>query len=412
MRVVFASALCLPLFCAPFFLGGCSSTTTVSTPPPITTPPPGSGLTVSGSVHHGQTAVSGARVYLFAANTTGYGQPSTSLLSASLTGASDSIGAYVTTGTDGSFSMDGGYTCSANAQVYVYALGGNAGSGVNSASGLLAVLGSCPSAGNFNTSVPNISVNEISTVAAAYAIAGFATDATHVSSSGTLLARTGIANAFANAANLAAISTGVALTATPAGNGVVPQGTINALANILASCVGSNGPSSTPCSTLLMNAAANGVAGILPSDTATAAINIAHNPASNVATLYTLALAGTPSFSPGLSAAPNDFTVGLQFSGGGLTESQRIVIDGSGDAWVANASSVTEFSSLGAVLSGTSGYTANGSIKTPLGVAIDGSGNVWIANTYGANVVKLSSSGSVLSGGSGYTGGGIADRYR
>src|ERR1700744_1773485 len=133
MRVVFASALCLPLVCAPFFLSGCSSSTTASTPPPITTPPPGSALTVSGSVHHGQAPISGAHVYLFAANTTGYGQASVSLLSASLTGASDSIGGYVTTGTDGSFSMDGGYTCAANAQVYLYALGGNAGSGTNSA---------------------------------------------------------------------------------------------------------------------------------------------------------------------------------------------------------------------------------------------------------------------------------------
>jgi hypothetical protein len=55
-------------------------------------------------------------------------------------------------------------------------------------------------------------------------MAGFATDATHVSSSGTTLAQTGIANAFANAASLANLSTGTALTAPPAGNGNVPQG--------------------------------------------------------------------------------------------------------------------------------------------------------------------------------------------
>ncbi len=50
--------------------------------------------------------------------------------------------------------------------------------------------------------MPYMVVNEVSTVAAAYAMAGFATDATHVGSSGTALALTGIANAFANAANL------------------------------------------------------------------------------------------------------------------------------------------------------------------------------------------------------------------
>ena len=96
-------------------------------------------------------------------------------------------------------------------------------------------------------------VNEVSTVAAAYAMAGFATDALHVGSSGTALAQMGIANAFANAANLETIGTGVALATTPAGNGTVPQAEINTLANILAACVNSNGTGSA-CSTLFANA--------------------------------------------------------------------------------------------------------------------------------------------------------------
>ena len=131
-------------------------------------------------------------------------------------------------------------------QVYLYALGGNPGAGVNSGAGLLAALGNCPSSGSFLATVPFISINEVTTVAAAYAMAGFATDATHVSSSGTPLALTGIANAFANAANLADISTGIALTITPAGNGTVPNTTINSLANILAACINSNGPLRLP----------------------------------------------------------------------------------------------------------------------------------------------------------------------
>jgi hypothetical protein len=407
MRVVPAAVVCVPLTSLLFFLIGCSSSPSASTPPPATSTP-GNSLKVSGSVHHGQMPISGAHVYLFAANTTGYGQPSVSLLDASLTGASDSIGAYVTTAADGSFSMDGGYSCSANSQVYVYALGGNAGPGVNSASGLMAELGNCPNSGNFNSSAPVIWVNEVSTVAAAYAMAGFAADATHVSSSGTLLARTGIANAFANASNLAAISSGAALAITPAGNGTVPQSTINTLADILGACIGSISPSSKACSTLLMNAPSSESNGAVPTDTATAAINIAHNPASNVATLYALA-AATPLFSPTLTTQPNDFTVGLNLTGGGLSESQKIVIDGSGNAWVINMSSVTEFSSSGAVLSGANGYTAGG-INGPQGIAIDASGNAWIANTFGGNLVELSNSGSVLSGANGYfRSGGVAD---
>src|SRR5271170_569594 len=116
-------------------------------------------------------------------------------------------------------------------------------------------------------------------------MAGFATDATHVSSSGTPLAQTGIANAFANATNLADITTGAALTTTPSGSGtnvpngsIVPEAEVNTLANILASCVNSTGPASSTCGTLFSNAMSGGTSGSTPDDTATAAINIAHNP--------------------------------------------------------------------------------------------------------------------------------------
>jgi len=90
----------------------------------------------------------------------------------------------------------------------LYAPGGNPGSGVNSAAGLMAVLGNCPVAGNFASATPYVVVNEVSTVAAAYAMAGFATDAVHVGSLGTVLAQTGISNAFANAGNLETLATG------------------------------------------------------------------------------------------------------------------------------------------------------------------------------------------------------------
>jgi hypothetical protein len=414
MRLVFSAVLGIPIAVAPLFLTGCSSSSMPApavgapTPSPPVATTPGNGLTVSGSVQHGQAPISGAHVYLFAANTTGYGQPSVSLLNASLTGASDAVGAYVTTAADGSFSMNGGYTCTSNTQVYVYALGGNTGSGANSASGLLADLGNCPGSGNFNTSVPVVQLNEVSTVAAAYAMAGFATDATHVSSSGTPPARNDIANAFANAANLASISTGAAHATTPAGNGTVPQSTINTLANILGACIGSARASSQSCTTLLMNTASGGSTGTMATDTATAAINIAHNPASNVAALYSQA-ATAPLFSPSLSTRPNDFTIGLNFTGGGLWESQRIAVDGIGNAWVINSSSVTEFSSSGTVLSGANGYTGGG-INGPQGLAIDSSGDAWIANTFVGNIVVLSNSGSVLSGADGYIrSGGVAD---
>ncbi len=294
---------------------------------------------MNGSVYGGQQPIVGAHIYLFAANTTGYGQASVSLLNAAATGQSDSIGAYVTSNAQGSFTITGDYTCTPNAQVYLYALGGNPGAGLNSAAGLLAILGSCPTSGSFSfATVPFINVNEVTTVAAAYAMAGFATDATHVSSSGTPLAQTGIANAFANAANLVDISTGTALITTPAGNGNVPNTLINTLANVLATCIDSIGPASPTCSTLFSNTLSNGTSGTSPTDTATAAINIAHNPIAAVSALFALQAAVGSPFLPDLGTAPTDFTLFVRYNFTGGRNSQSfltIAIDGSGRrAWI------------------------------------------------------------------------------
>ena len=98
----------------------------------------------------------------------------------------------------------------------------------------MAALGSCPSA---TGPAGYVVVNEVSTVAAAYAMAGFATDATHVGSSGTALALTGIKNAFANAANLETLSTGAALGGTPRGEGGVAQAAVNTPPANLPGCV-------------------------------------------------------------------------------------------------------------------------------------------------------------------------------
>jgi hypothetical protein len=403
------------------------------------------GAKLTGAVHGGQNPISGAHVYLLAAasGAGGAGQAAYggSGIAASASNASVSLltkgsgqdgsgNWYVTTGGDGSFAISGDYTCAAGQQVYLYALGGDPqmGTGANAAAGLMAALGNCPgtagSTGNTFSSGTYVIVNEVSTVAAAYAMAGFATDATHVGSSGTTLALTGIANAFANAANLETLGTGVALATTPAGNGTVPQAEINTLANVLAACVNSNGAVTGPtnptvCYTLFTNTLAGGATGAMPTDTATAAINIAHNPAggpSGINGLYGLA-SGTPPFTPGLTAVPNDLTIALGFTGGGLSSGYEIAIDASGDAWITNqgGNSVTELSSSGAPVSG-SPYTGGG-LNNCAGIAVDRSGNVWVANdpagapvTGGNSITELSGSGSFVSG-SPYTGGGLNGPY-
>ena len=370
-------------------------------------------ISIQGNVHGGQQPVVGSHVYLLAANTTGYGNPAVSILVPSSTGLSDSVGGYVLTAADGSFSLSGEYTCTANTQVYLYALGGNPGAGTNSAAGFLATLGQCPSSGSFGSSIPYIFVNEVSTVATAYAISGFAVDATHVSSSGSALAQTGIANAFANEGNLVNLTTGAALTVTPATNGSVPQTTLNTLANVLASCVNSTGPGSGQCSVLFADAKSGGSTGTSPTDTATAAINIAHNPGSNVAALFALT---TPNaaFAPALQTPPNDFTIGINFSGAGSTGSgldgaYSIAMDAQGDAWFAdvNNSSIAKLSANGEPQSPPAGFTA-GNQAIPTGIAIDLSGNAWVADAASENLTEYSSNGTPISPAGGFTGGGLA----
>lgn len=357
---------------------------------------------LTGVVSSGLKPISGARVYLLAASTTS-GQPSVSLVSAAETATSDSLGAYVTTDSFGNFSMSGDYTCSIGQQLYIYALGGTSGAGATTASGLMAAIGSCP---GFTASAILVTVNEVSTVAAAYAIAAFATDATHVSSSGTALAQVGVTNAFANAANLATLSTGVALAATPAGIGTVPQTEVNTLANILAACVEAGDPKANACGLLFSNALAGGSSGASPGDTASAAINIAHNPSVNATSLFQIPASPLP-YTPALATSPNDFTISITFTGGGLSGPQCLAIDGSGNAWITDFANggVTELSSLGVPAPG-SPYTGNG-LDTPFAIAIDAAGNAWIANNGSNSVTEISSTGSFVSGASGYTGGGL-----
>ena len=278
--------------------------------PPATQP----GASLHGHVHGGQQPVAGANVYLLAANTTGYAgagiapsgaNSSLSLLNAADTGSADNIGAYVTTAADGTFDISGDYACTPSSQVYLYAHGGDPGGGTNSAAGFLALLGNCPAAGNFSA-VPFIEMNEVSTIAAAYSFAGFASDPLHVSTNGSPQALTGIANAFATASNLVDLGSGTALAITPAGNGTVPQATLNTLANILASCIntadsppavsGSPQPMtppleySAPC-VALAEAVSGGDLNLFSGytdDTATDAIFIAQNPGANTASLYIL----------------------------------------------------------------------------------------------------------------------------
>jgi sugar lactone lactonase YvrE len=409
MRIAWAAVLFPPAI----LLSGCSSV-------PVTISNqtnPVHGAAISGKVHGGQNPIVGASVYLYAASTTGEGTASTSLLNSNVlsqtpAGGQDGSGNYyVTTDSNGAFSITGDYTCpSSTSQVYLYSVGGNAGSGSNSGIALMAALGTCPASGTLSSSL-YVVINEVSTIATAYALNTFqkAGNTTDVGSSPRPLGLSNIANAFATVTNLEDLSTGEALATTPAGNGTVPQSEINTLANILAACVNSTGPTSTQCTTLFNNAKSGTVT---TTNTAQAAVGMARIPGQDGTPLFNLQTANAP-FQPSLTSVPGTFAIGINYTGGGLSNPYGGGIDASGNVWVVNSTgnSISEFSPLGAPISpDNTGFTGGG-LSGPYGLAIDSSGNVWVTNYSGgagASISKFSSSGVAISGSSGYTGGGLS----
>jgi len=309
----------------PLLLSGCALSPT-GTPTAESTP--AAGPVIRGVMHGGQQPITSGKTYLLAVNSTGYGgsgiaasssNASVSLLSPSAPGYTgglsgpDGIGYYVLTDSNGNFNITNDYACTAGQQLYLYGEGGDSGAGANNAKiGLMAALGECST---INSST-YVVMNEVSTVATAYALAGFATDATHISSSGTALAKQGVSNAMANVGFLETLGTGAALLNDLISGTIAPQETVNSLANILASCVNTDGSMNpgSGCNSLLTTATSNGTnGGTQPGDTATAAIYIAQNAGANVSALYNLPVP-TPPFSPVLSGTPTDWTVDILFA--------------------------------------------------------------------------------------------------
>ena len=280
----------------------------------------------------------------------------------------------------------------------------------------MAMLGVCPSSGNFSTgasALQYVYMNEISTTAMAYAMNGYVpwgtndqsgNDEFHIGAPNTTQAQQGIQNAAINAGNLydiqhaAVSSTGdgeghLARSATASGTGVVPQTLIDTIGNILAACVDSNntyragvGTQSPQCLRLNQYAQDNGYYDTTAPthyafNIAQAAFNIAKYPqgmgtattacgcyggtqsytagtaataAAFTSALYNLPTGNVP-FAPNLSAAPNDFAVAINWQ-----------------------------------TSSVSGTSANTSLT---GIDIDASGNVWTPANVVNKVFSLSPSG-------------------
>lgn len=384
-----ASASCAPLLAAATLslLAGCatgSAGTRVSPAAPAA-------LKMSGRVYGGQNPVSGASIQLYTVGTTGLGSASTGMIAAPLP-TTDAGGNYSIGGLYGDCTGDTPGTAPGTL-VYLVASGGSSIAGeTNSNLLLMAALGPCSALG------PNtvIDVNEVTTVAAAYALAPFAADYAHIGGTGTYPA--GLVAALQNASLLADTSSGNTGGTGLAAGVTAPVAELNTLGNILATCINTGGAAAADggnCNTLFnaTSAASHSAVPATP-DTFGAALGIAKNPgASAVVGLFTLPTPAGAPFAPYLNQPPQDFSVAVTFAGpaGTLATPYGIALDANGNAWVANASgkSVTQISPLGAA----SSFTAAGLFGAQ-GIAVDKSNNVWVANTAGNSVLEFTAASS------------------
>lgn len=325
-------------------------------------------LAVQGTIHGGQQGVVGSTIQLYTVGSGGNG-----------TAAIPMLTSPVTSGAGGAFSITGKYTCGFDAsgnpitggsnQVYIVATGGNPGGlpngSSNAALAMMAALGPCSSL----TAATYIFIDEVTTVAAAWALAPFMTSYTNIAASSTNSA--GITNAFLNAQLLANTSTGNA--ATLASNLTIEQGKLYSLANALAACINSDG---TSACTPLFTASTVGVTA--PTNTIAAALNIVKHPGQNVVPVFQCILPQSP-YAGGLSMAPNDWTMSLTVTGGGLQTPTALAIDAQNNVWVAGeAGPLSGFGPQGTPLA-ASGFGA-GSIKQAYGMTIDSVGDIWVTN--------------------------------
>jgi hypothetical protein len=367
------------------------------------------GPSLQGVVLAGSLPVAGAKVSLYAAGTSGYGSAATALIPPS--GSTSA-----TTGSDGSFTFAGGYSCPSGGLAYLVATGGKAGTNaVNPNLAMMTALGPCSNLG----STPVV-INEVTTVASVWPLAPFSTNQPLTGLSGYLNLGTsstntaGLANAFATVNSLVDVTTGEARYFVPAGNAAVPYIEINTLADALNACTASSGgqySDGSACGKLFLATAPlytqpqfNSLA---PADTLQAAFNAAKNPAGGV-TAYPISASGlfglvssASPFQPVLAAAPQDLGISLHYtSGGGLNPSSgtsSLAIDGSNNVWITATAGdqVIELNNSGAAISPQAGYTAGG-IKAPGPIAIDSSNNVWVANS--DSLTELNNNGLAAQG--------------
>ena len=295
--------LWLGLICGLAALAGCPSSQTSM--PAANNNPSAPGL--QGSVYGGRQPISGATVLAYEMNASS-GSPPTEIGSA-------------VTDSSGNFTLTFSPTPTVGEIVYLVADGGNAGSGTNSAIALMTVAGfycsgtGCPFPANVN-------IDELSTVASTAAMDLYVNfePCSNITGNTQPSGNTCVALSGDNQVSLlfaAQVAALVNLTSGQASGFLTSQATsspihltlekLDSLADILAACVNSSGPTSSAC-TGLFGATLNNAG-----DTLTAAYDIATSPVINSegSTFFSL-LPASPVYAPVVTAAPANWTVAGQ----------------------------------------------------------------------------------------------------
>ncbi|WEO95484.1 hypothetical protein A6P39_016450 [Streptomyces sp. FXJ1.172] len=267
------------------------------------------------------------------------------------------------------------------------------------------VVGFGPGGGVAQRSESAVTVNEFTTVAAAYALAQF-TDQRGVTGPSP-----GLENAAATSYSLADPATGKpGKVVTDQNNGSKNDtlATLGTLANLISLCA--PGANTGHCNDMLQLATPQG--GSTPGDTTQAVANLAINPRLATRKLY--ALAGQAhTYSPALTAAPAAWVLALHYTAPKVYAPGRIAVDAKGNIWAANnwlpgtrnpSPYVTVQDPVGSPIF-NSPISGGGMKAGAWGLAIDHQGFVWVPSYAGDAMAKYSPSGKPLSPSTGFKNG-------
>jgi len=368
-----------------------------ATPTQVPTPQPSA---ISGRVlGNGSEAVASASVILYEAGNTGSGSTPVALN----TGPTN-------TDSNGNFNLN--YKPFTNGRLLYLVVTGGQVTGGPSTNNALELLGVVGTAGQLLPA--SVTINELTTVASAYALAQFMSQAQPQNLGASASNSLGLSNAGAAVGNLVDPTSGglsgslpdsaSCAGSTPPVNCEAAE-KLDTLADMAALCT-ADGPSNnypadctsnpTGCDQFLCFAAGGNILA--------AVSNLAHapfvvNPTSSQRLPLGLATVNSP-YQPILTAMPNDLAIGLNFVGNGLDQPIGLAIDGSGQVWVVNngtgppdVGSVSQFSALGNPTH-TSPFRAT--LLQPWTVAIDLAGNGWVTNREAGNLSKLSPQGDPM----------------